>query len=36
LSPDEKALRGGGGRQLGAGEATGTGAAVQSNKTKTR
>lgn len=36
LSPDEKALRGGGGRQLGAGEPTAAGTAMQSNKSKTR
>ena len=36
LSPDEKALRGGGGRQLAAGDAGGTGTAMQGNKSKTR
>jgi len=36
LSPDEKALGGGGGRQLGAGEPAGTGSAMQGNKSKTR
>ena len=36
LSPDEKALRGGGGRQLAAGDAGGTGTGIQGNKSKTR
>lgn len=36
LSPDEKALGGGGGRQLGAGDASGTGTGIQGNKSKTR
>ena len=36
LSPDEKAIRGGGGRQLGSGDQSGTGTAMQGNKAKTR
>ena len=36
LSPDEKALRSGGGRQLAAGDAGGTGTGIQGNKSKTR
>jgi microcompartment protein CcmL/EutN len=36
-SPDEKALQGGGGRQLGAGEASGSAAgSLQGNKSKTK
>lgn len=36
LSPDEKSLQGGGGRQLGAGEPEATGGTIQGNKTRTR
>ena len=36
LSPDEKALSGGGGRQLGSGDAGGTGTGMTGNKSKTR
>ena len=36
LSPDEKALQSGGGRQLSSGDASGTAGVIQSNKTKTR
>ena len=36
LSPDEKALGGGGGRQLGSGDESGTGTGMQGNKSKTR
>ena len=36
LSPDEKSLQGGGGRQLGSGDASGTGTGMQGNKSKTR
>lgn len=36
LSPDEKALKGGGGRQLGSGDASSTAGDITGNKTKSR
>lgn len=36
LSPDEKALQGGGGRQLGSGDASSTAGDITGNKTKSR
>jgi hypothetical protein len=36
LSPDEKALQGGGGRQLSAGDQSGTGETIPGNKSRSR